>query len=165
MTRPLPNIAPSAWIAPTATVVGDVILEDNVSVWHGAVIRADLARIRIGHRTNVQDNAVLHADPGFPVTIGAEVSVGHGAICHGCLIGDDVLVGMGALIMNGVQIGDATLIGAGAVLLEGTIIPSQSLVVGVPAKVVRALSPKEIHRIRDNAATYVHLAGEHRNGL
>ena len=165
MTTPSPNIATSAWIAPTASVVGDVILEENVSVWYGVVIRADLAQIKIGDSTNVQDNAVLHADPGFPLTIGSGVSVGHGAICHGCVIGNDVLVGMGALIMNGVQIGDGALVGAGAVLLEGTIIPPQSLVVGAPSKVIRAVSQEETRRIRDNATTYLHLAERHAKGL
>ena len=165
MTTPSPKIAISAWIAPTASVVGDVILDENVSVWYGVVIRADLARIKIGDRTNVQDNAVLHADPGFPLAIGSGVSVGHGAICHGCVIGNDVLVGMGALIMNGVQIGDGALVGAGAVLLEGTIIPPQSLVVGAPSKVIRAVSQEETRRIRDNAATYLHLAATHAKGL
>ena len=152
---------PTAWIAPNATVVGDVTIGAESSIWYGAVVRADSALIQIGNRTNVQDNCVLHADPGFPLTIGNNTTVGHAAICHGATIGDRVLVGMGAVVMNGATIGDESLIAAGAVVLEGTVIPPRSLVAGVPAKVVRPVSDAEAASLVENAQNYAALAQRH----
>jgi carbonic anhydrase/acetyltransferase-like protein (isoleucine patch superfamily) len=152
---------PAAWIAPNATVVGDVTIGPGSSIWYGAVARADTAPIDIGNGTNVQDNCVLHADPGFPLTIGNNTTLGHGAICHGAAIGDGVLVGMGAVVMNGAAIGDGSLIAAGAVVLEGAAIPPRSLVAGVPAKVIRPLSDTEASGLLDNARSYTALAQQH----
>jgi carbonic anhydrase/acetyltransferase-like protein (isoleucine patch superfamily) len=158
----------AAWIAPSATVVGEVTVGPESSIWYGAVARADSAPIGIGNGTNVQDNCVLHADPGFPLTIGNNTTLGHGAICHGAIchgaichgatIGDGVLVGMGAVVMNGATIGDGSLIAAGAVILEGADIPPRSLVAGVPAKVIRPVSDTEAAALLDNARRYTALA-------
>lgn len=150
-----------AWIAPNATVLGDVTIGRESSIWYGAVARADTAQIDIGNGTNVQDNCVLHADPGFPLTIGNNTTLGHGAICHGATIGDGVLVGMSAVVMNGATIGDGSLIAAGAVVLEGANIPPRSLVAGVPAKVIRPVSDAEAAGLLDNARSYTALAKKH----
>lgn len=151
----------TTWIAPNATVVGGVTIGWESSIWYGAVIRADSAPIRIGNQTNVQDNCVLHADPGFPLTIGNNTTLGHGAVCHGATIGDGVLVGMGAVVMNGATIGDGSLIAAGAVVLEGSDIPPRSLVAGVPAKVIRPVSDAEAAALLENARKYTALAQRH----
>lgn len=151
----------TAWIAPNATVVGDVTIGSESSIWYGAVVRADSAPIHIGNGTNVQDNCVLHADPGFPLTIGNNTTLGHVAICHGATIGDGVLVGMGAVVMNGATIGDGSLIAAGAVVLEGADIPPRSLVAGVPAKVVRPVTDAEAAALLENARDYTGLAQQH----
>jgi carbonic anhydrase/acetyltransferase-like protein (isoleucine patch superfamily) len=148
-------------MAPNATVVGNVTIGPESSIWYGAVVRADSAPIDIGIRTNVQDNCVLHADPGFPLTIGNSTTLGHGAICHGATIGDGVLVGMGAVVMNGATIGDGSLIAAGAVVLEGADIPPRSLVAGVPAKVIRPVSDAEASALLDNARSYTALAQQY----
>ncbi|MEV7132170.1 gamma carbonic anhydrase family protein [Arthrobacter sp. NPDC093128] len=153
--------AAAAWVAPNATVVGDVTIGSESSIWYGAVARADQAPIRIGNGSNIQDNCVLHTDPGFPLTIGDNTTLGHGAICHGATIGDGVLVGMGAIIMNGSTIGDGSLIAAGALILEGTAIPPRSLLAGVPAKVIRSVSDAETGALLDNARTYTALARQH----
>lgn len=151
------------FVAGNATVIGDVTLGDGVSVWFGAVIRADKDRISIGRSSNVQDNAVVHTSRGFPVTLGTQVSVGHGAILHGCTIGDRVLVGMGAIIMNGAEIGQGSLIAAGAVVTEGTKIPPGSVVMGVPGKVVRPVSPEQAASIIKNSESYAELARSYRD--
>jgi carbonic anhydrase/acetyltransferase-like protein (isoleucine patch superfamily) len=151
------------FVAGNATVIGDVTLGDGVSVWFGAVIRADKDRISIGRSSNVQDNAVVHTSRGFPVTLGTQVSVGHGAILHGCTIGDRVLVGMGAIIMNGAEIGQGSLIAAGAVVTEGTKIPPGSVVMGVPGKVVRPVSPEQAASIVMNSESYAELARSYRD--
>ncbi len=143
------------WIAPTATVIGKVTIGEGVSIWFGAVVRGDNERITIGRDTNLQDHAVLHTDMRFPLTIGVACTVGHRAIIHGCTIGDNVLIGMGATVMNGARVGSNCLIGAGALIPEGREIPSGSLVIGVPGKVVRPLSSDEIGRNRGSAAHYV----------
>jgi carbonic anhydrase/acetyltransferase-like protein (isoleucine patch superfamily) len=148
-------------VAPNATVVGDVTIGSGSSIWYGAVVRADTAPIRVGNGSNVQDNCVLHADPGFPLTIGNNTTVGHGAICHGATIGHGVLVGMGAVVMNGSTIGDGSLIAAGAVVLEGTDIPPRSLVAGVPGKVIRHVSDVDAAVLLNNAQNYTALAGRH----
>ncbi|MDD1654755.1 MAG: gamma carbonic anhydrase family protein [Methanomicrobiales archaeon] len=151
------------FVAGNATVIGDVTLSDGVSVWFGAVIRGDKDRISIGRSSNIQDNAVVHTSHGFPVTIGAQVSVGHGAILHGCTIGDRVLVGMGAIVMNGAEVGAGSLIAAGAVVTEGTRIPPGSIVMGVPGKVVRPVSPEQAAHIVRNAESYAELARSYRD--
>ncbi|MCX5042650.1 gamma carbonic anhydrase family protein [Aldersonia sp. NBC_00410] len=160
-----PEIDDSAWIAPNATVIGRATLGAEVSIWYGTVVRADGETISVGARTNIQDGCALHSDPGFPLVIGAGVSVGHNATLHGCTIADDVLVGMGATVLNGAQIGAGTLIAANALIPEGAVIPPGSLVAGVPGKVRRELGEQEVERIRLNAAVYLHLMATHREGV
>jgi carbonic anhydrase/acetyltransferase-like protein (isoleucine patch superfamily) len=152
------------FVAPTATVVGDVTLGEETGIWFGAVLRGDKDRIEIGAGSNIQDNAVVHTSSGFPARIGREVSVGHGAILHGCTIGDRVLVGMGAIVMNGAVVGEDTIIAAGAVVTEGTTIPRGSVVMGVPAKVVKQATPGQMENIRKNAGSYIELAKSYRHG-
>ena len=156
------SIDRSAWVASTAVVVGQVTLGSEVGLWYGAVVRADSERIEVGDRTNIQDGCVLHADPGFPLVIGSGVSLGHNAVLHGCTIGDDVLVGMGAIVMNGAVVGSGSLVAAGAVVTEGAVVPAGSLVAGVPGKVRRTLSSDEIAGNRTNAAFYVDNIAVHR---
>jgi carbonic anhydrase/acetyltransferase-like protein (isoleucine patch superfamily) len=144
-----------AWIAPTAAVIGNVRLEADASVWFGAVIRGDNEPIVIGRGSNVQDGSVLHTDPGFPLTIGAHVTIGHMAMLHGCTIEDGALVGIGAVVLNGARIGRNSLIGAHALITEGKVIPEGSLVMGAPGKVVRQLSAQEIAGLKGNAEHYV----------
>ncbi|MEC3915924.1 gamma carbonic anhydrase family protein [Nocardia sp. CDC160] len=159
-----PQVDEGAWIAPNATVVGRVRLEAEVSVWYSAVLRGDMDEISVGARSNIQDGCVLHADPGFPCTVGAGVSVGHNAILHGCTVEDDVLIGMGATVLNGAVIGAGSLIAANALVPEGAQIPPGSLVAGVPGKVRRELSEAERDHIRLNAAAYLHNTSLHRQG-
>jgi carbonic anhydrase/acetyltransferase-like protein (isoleucine patch superfamily) len=158
-----PTIHDTAWLAPTATLVGPVTVHEDASVWYGAVLRADYGRITVGARSNVQDNAVFHTGSDLDVTLGEGVSVGHGAVLHGCTIEDDVLVGMGATVLNGARVGRGSLIAAGAVVLEGTEIPPGSLVAGVPGKVRRSLGDPEISRVLENAREYVELARRYKN--
>ena len=160
-----PRIDPSVFLAPTAAVIGDVVMAAGSSAFYGASIRGDSSSIRVGAESNVQDNAVLHADPGFPATVGRGVSIGHGAVVHGCTVGDDCLIGMNATVLNGAVVGSGSLVAAGAVVLEGTVIPPGSLVAGVPAKVRRPLTEAELEGIRVNAATYTALASEHRKAV
>ena len=143
------------WIAPTATVLGNVIMQKNASVWFGAVVRGDNEPITIGENSNVQDNSVLHTDIGFPLTIGAGVTVGHLVMLHGCTIGDGSLIGIGAIVLNGARIGRNCLIGAGALITEGKEIPDNSMVVGSPGKVIRTLSEDQLAGIAAGAAHYV----------
>lgn len=152
------------FIAENATVIGDVTLADDVNIWFGAVIRGDKDRVTVGAGSNIQDNAVVHTTATFPVSIGAEVSVGHGAILHGCTIRDQVLVGMGAIVLNGAVVGEGSIIGAGAVVTEGNEIPPHSLVLGVPGRVVRETTPDQQEGILRNARDYVRLAGRYRLG-
>ncbi|MBF4160755.1 gamma carbonic anhydrase family protein [Nocardioides acrostichi] len=156
-----PTIADTAWIAPTATLIGAVTVRPDASVWFGAVIRADGSDITIGAGSNVQDGCVFHTDTGMPLTVGSGVAVGHNAVLHGCRIGDGVLVGMGAVVLNGARIGSGSLIAAGAVVLEGTEIPPRSLVAGVPATVRRVTTAHEVAMIADNASRYVARAREY----
>ncbi|MCM6773485.1 gamma carbonic anhydrase family protein [Nocardia sp. CDC159] len=158
-----PRIDESAWIAPSATVIGRVTLGEQVGIWYGAVLRGDIEDISVGARSNIQDGCVLHADPGFPLTVGTGVSVGHNAILHGCTIGDDVLIGMGATVLNGAVIGSGSLIAANALIPENARIPPGSLVAGVPGKVRRELGEAERERIKLNAAVYVHSIATHRD--
>ena len=149
------------WIAPGAVVTGDVTLGTDVGVWYTAVLRADRNEITVGDESNLQDGVVVHADPGFPARIGARVSVGHRAILHGCTIEDDVLIGMGAIVMNGATIGTGSIVGAGALVPEGTTIPPESLVLGMPGKVRRSITAAEREKILANARGYVELARKH----
>ena len=157
-----PQIDEAAWVAPNATVIGRVHLAADASVWYSAVIRGDMEEISVGPGTNIQDGCVLHADPGVALTVGAGVSVGHNAILHGCTVGDDVLVGMGATVLNGAVIGAGSLIAANALVPEGAEIPPGSLVAGVPGKVRRELDQAEVDRIRVNASVYRQNAVTHR---
>jgi len=157
-----PAVHELAFVAPTATLIGAVSIAKDASVFYGAVLRADRDTIELGERSNVQDNVVVHGDPGSPARIGAGVSIGHGAVVHGCTIEDDCLIGMHATVLNRAVIGRGSLVAAGAVVLEDTVIPPGSLVAGVPAKVRRALTDEEVAGIRRNAETYRLLAGEHR---
>ena len=152
------------WIHETAVVVGNVTLDDDVSVWPTAVIRADVDRIAIGARTNVQDGAVIHCDDGIPTIIGADCVIGHRAVVHGSTLEDAVLVGMGAILLNGTYVGRGSIIGAGAVCLEGTVIPPHSLVLGMPAKIVKTLGPNAEASTRDNARRYAELKERYRTG-
>lgn len=155
---------PTPWIHSTAVVVGDVTLGDDSSVWPTAVIRGDVERITIGARSNVQDGAVIHADPGKPTIVGDDCVIGHRAVVHGSTLEDAVLVGMGAILLNGTHVGRGSIVGAGAVCTENTIIPPNSLVLGVPAKVVKHLGEDSVDRIRENARRYVELKEAHRIG-
>lgn len=160
-----PRFPESAWIAPGAYVIGDVYLGEESSVWYGAVLRGDTEPIRIGARTNVQDGCVLHADPGFPAVVGKGCVVGHKAIVHGCEIGDDSLVGMGATILNGAKIGEGSIVAAGAVVPEGREFPPRSLIVGIPAKRVGDVSEEQTADIARGASEYVERAASHRRSL
>jgi len=143
------------WVAPDAHVVGRVVLAEDVGVWFGAVIRGDNEPIRIGARTNIQEGAMLHSDPGSPLTVGADVTVGHHAILHGCAVGDNALIGMGATVLNRARIGANCIVGANALVTEGKEFPDFSLVVGAPAKAVRTLDPGTAATLRASAAHYV----------
>ena len=156
-----PNIAERVFLAENCAVIGDVTLHKNVSLWYGAVLRADEDAIEVGENSNVQDNATLHTAKGHPVIIGKNVTVGHNAIVHGCTVGDGSLIGMGACVLNGAVIGKECLIGAGALVLENTVIPDGSLCVGAPAKVIRTLSEEARRGMLENAAEYVRLAKDH----
>ncbi len=160
MLYSLGNLSPELrgdqhFIAPSASVIGAVILEDNVSVWFNAVIRGDVEPIRIGANSNVQDGAVLHTDPGAPLNVGKDVTVGHKAMLHGCSIGDGSLIGINSVILNHAVIGRNCLIGANALVTEGKVIPDNSLVVGSPGKVLRTLNDQEIAAMHANSSRYV----------
>ncbi len=156
-----PEVAEDAWVAPTAVLVGQVRLGSGSSAWYGAVLRGDGGSITVGAGSNVQDGCVVHADPGFPATIGDGVVVGHNAVVHGCTVEDGSLIGMGATVLNGAVIGAGSLVAAGAVVLEGTQVPPGSLVAGVPAKVRRPLTEDEAAGIAAGAANYVARARTH----
>ena len=157
-----PSIDDTAWVAPNATVIGAVTMNPGSSVYYGAVLRADGDSITLGEGSNLQDNVVVHVDRGVPTTIGSGVSVGHGAVVHGCTIEDDCLIGMNATVLNRAVIGRESLVAAGALVLEGTVIPPRSLVAGVPAKVRRELNDDEVAGIRRNAEGYRELTARHR---
>ncbi len=160
-----PAIAISAYVAPEAEIIGDVNIGECASVWFQTVIRGDTEPIQIGENSNIQDLSMCHADPGIPLTIGKNVSVGHKCILHGCTIEDDCLIGMGAIIMNHAKIGQGSIIGAGAVVLEKTIIPPFSLVVGSPAKVKKTYDKSIINTIRQTASNYVKRRDLYKNQL
>ncbi len=157
-------IDPSVFIAQGAIVLGDVVLGKDVSIWYNAVIRGDTDRITIGPETNIQDLTMVHADPGVPCVIGSRVTVGHRAILHGCTIDDDCLIGMGAIVLNHAHVGSGSVIGAGAVVVEGTIVPPASLVVGVPARVIRHVDAAMLERLAHGWRHYVDQARRHRAG-
>lgn len=160
----VPVVDPTAWVAPGAVLAGAVEIEEGASVWYGAVLRAERARIRLGRDSNLQDGVIVHVDEGFDATIGHGVSVGHNAVLHGCTVEDHALVGMNATVLNGAVIGAGSLVAAGAVVLEGTVVPPGSLVAGVPAKVRRELTEAERDGIRRNASSYLELSALHRSG-
>ncbi|MCX5344975.1 gamma carbonic anhydrase family protein [Streptomyces atratus] len=157
-----PDIDAKAFTAPTSVVIGEITMAAGSSVWYHAVLRADCGPIVIGADSNIQDNCSVHVDPGFPVTVGERVSVGHNAVLHGCTIEDDVLVGMGSTVLNGARIGAGSLIAAQALVPQGMQVPPGSLVAGVPAKVKRQLTEEELEGIKFNAVGYVELAKAHR---
>lgn len=150
----IPDIHPSAFVAPGAVVRGEVHLAENSSVFYNAVLRGDRAPISIGEGTNIQDNCVVHVEYDLPVTVGKNVTVGHGAILHGCTVGDETLIGMGAIVLNGAQIGKGCLIGAGALVTQNAVIPDGCMAVGSPARVKRPLTPEEMDGLRRSAADY-----------
>jgi carbonic anhydrase/acetyltransferase-like protein (isoleucine patch superfamily) len=150
-----PKLADSAWVADSAEVIGHVELGDNASIWFGAILRGDTELLRVGTGSNVQEGSVLHADRGFPTTLGENVTVGHQAMLHGCTIGDGSLIGIQAVILNGAKIGKHCLVGAGALVTEGKEFPDGSLIVGSPAKVVRQLTPEQIAGLQRSAEHYV----------
>lgn len=161
-----PELHPTAWVAESAEVIGNVTLAEGSSVWSQVVIRGDGDEpIRIGARSNVQDASVLHADPGKPLTLGSDVSIGHMVMLHGCTIGDGALIGVGAIVLNGAVIGANSIVGAGAVVTEGKEFAAGSLIIGSPARAVRELSPEQAERVRHAAAHYVDNAERFRRGL
>jgi carbonic anhydrase/acetyltransferase-like protein (isoleucine patch superfamily) len=163
---PLPDAQPlvheTAYVAPGAMVIGAVSIAADAGIWFNAVLRADAEPISVGEGSNLQDLVAAHADPGFPLTVGANVSVGHSAVLHGCTIEDDVLIGMHATVMNGAVVGTGSIVAAGALVTEGTVVPPRSLVAGVPAKVRRQLSEDDVTLIRLNAEHYRNLATTYR---
>ena len=162
-----PTLPPEGryWVAPNASVIGDVALGEDCGIWFGATLRGDNERITIGARSNIQEGSTLHTDPGSPLTIGEDCTIGHNAILHGCSIGDGSLIGMGAIILNGAVIGRGCLVGAGALVTEGKVFPDGSLIVGSPAKLMRALDEAMIANLRKSAAGYVANARRFAAGL
>lgn len=160
-----PKIADSAWVADSAEVMGDVVLGDEVGIWFGVVVRGDTAAIRVGARSNIQDLSVLHADMGMPLTIGSGVTVGHKAVLHGCTVGDDSLIGIGAIVLNGAKIGKGCLVGAGALVTEGKEYPDGSMILGNPVRVVLPLAPEQLQGLRASADNYVANAKRFKTSL
>ena len=157
------NKKDSIVICPGAQVIGKVELGEDVSIWHGAVLRGDTDSITLGNKSNVQDNCVVHCTKGFPVKIGDNVSVGHGAVVHGCTLEDNVLIGMNATVLNGAHIAKNSIVGAGAVVSEGKEFPENSLILGVPAKLIKELSPEQVQMIQNNADNYVRLSKQYKD--
>ena len=160
-----PQIADSAWVADNAQVIGDVQMAPDSSVWFSSVVRGDTATIRIGEGTNIQDGSVLHADVGMPLTLGKHVTVGHMVQLHGCTVGDESLIGLGAIVLNGAKIGKNCLVGAGSLVTEGKEFPDGSMILGSPAKVVRQLTPEQIEGLRRSAQHYVNNKNRFKAGL
>ena len=156
-----PQVDADAWVAPNATLIGQVRIHPRASVFYGAVLRADRDLIELGEGSNLQDNVTVHGDPGRPTIVGRGVSVGHNAVLHGCTVEDDCLIGMSATVLNGAVIGRESMVAAGTVVLEGTVVPPRSLVAGVPGKMRRELTDDEVVGIRLNADTYLMLSAEH----
>ncbi|MBP5992198.1 MAG: gamma carbonic anhydrase family protein [Piscinibacter sp.] len=161
----IPRIADTAWVADSAQVIGRVELQEGASVWFGAVLRGDNEWITIGRGSNVQDGTVMHTDMGYPLTIGAHVTIGHQAMLHGCTIGDGSLIGIQAVVLNNAKIGRNCLVGAGALVTEGKEFPDGSLIMGAPAKVVGQLTPERFERLRQGALSYAQKADRFRRGL
>ena len=151
----IPQVAASAWVADSAQVMGNVVLGEDVSVWFGTVVRGDTESITIGAGSNIQDASVLHADIGKPLVVGERVTVGHQVMLHGCTIGDESLIGIGAIVLNGARIGKNCLVGAGSLVTEGKEFPDGSMIMGTPAKVVRELTPQQIEGLRLSAQHYI----------
>ena len=160
-----PRLHETAWIAKSAKVIGRVEMAEGSSVWFGAIVRGDVEDIRIGRNTNIQDNSVLHADTGIPLTIGEGVTVGHLVMLHGCTVGDGALIGIRAVVLNGARIGRNCIVGAGSVVTEGKSFPDGTLIVGTPAKVVRELTPEQIAEMQHGATHYVENARRFREQL
>jgi len=160
-----PRVADSAWVADSAQVMGNVVLGEDSSVWFGTVIRGDTETITVGRGSNIQDASVLHADIGKPLTIGENVTVGHQVMLHGCTIGDESLIGIGAIVLNGAKIGRHCLVGAGALVTEGKEFPDGSMIIGSPAKAVRQLTPEQIEGLKLSAQHYMDNARRFRAGL
>ncbi len=160
-----PQVADTAWVADNAQVMGEVSLAADSSVWFGVTVRGDTDAIHIGEGSNVQDGSVLHADHGMPLTIGRHVTVGHQVMLHGCTIGDESLIGIGAVVLNGAKIGKHCLVGAGALVTEGKEFPDGSMILGSPARVVKTLSPEQIEGLRQSAQHYIDNARRFRQGL
>ena len=158
-----PQIAEDAFVAPSAEVIGDVMVGARSSIWYGAVLRGDVEKIRIGQETSIQDNTVIHVDSsGFSTVVGDRVTVGHSVVLHGCRIGNDALIGIGSIVLNGVEVGDGAMVGAGALVTPGTKIPAGMLAIGSPARVKRALTDEEKRHVREGVEHYVRLGREHR---
>jgi carbonic anhydrase/acetyltransferase-like protein (isoleucine patch superfamily) len=153
------------WIAPTATVIGKVRLNADCSVWFGAVLRGDIEWIVLGERTQIQDNATLHTDVGFPINIGANCVIGHNVILHGCTIGANSLIGMGTIVLNGARIGEACVVGAGSLITEGKTFPDRSLIVGTPARVIRTVDEDSARAVATIADIYVRCFKQYAAGL
>ncbi len=160
-----PQVHESAFVADSAQVMGDVVLAQDSSVWFGAVIRGDTETITVGEGANIQDGSVLHTDVGFPLTLGARVTVGHQVMLHGCTVGEESLIGIGAVVLNGAKIGKHCLVGARSLVTEGKEFPDGSMILGSPAKVVRQLTPEQIEGLRRSAEHYVDNARRYRRGL
>ncbi|MBL8357855.1 MAG: gamma carbonic anhydrase family protein [Delftia acidovorans] len=160
-----PEVAASAWVADSAEVMGSVQLAEDTSIWFGAVLRGDCESISIGEGSNIQDASVLHADLGKPLVVGRHVTVGHQVMLHGCTIGDESLIGIGAVVLNGAKIGRNCLVGAGALITEGKEFPDGSMIIGSPAKAVRQLTPEQIEGLRRSAQHYVDNARRFKTGL
>jgi carbonic anhydrase/acetyltransferase-like protein (isoleucine patch superfamily) len=160
-----PRLGEGAWVADSATVLGRVELGEGANVWYGAVLRGDNEWITLGPRTNIQDGSVLHTDMGFPLTLGADVTVGHQVMMHGCTVGENTLIGIQAVVMNGAKIGRNSIVGAGALVTEGKEFPDNSLIVGSPAKAIRTLTDEQVAKLKMNAAHYVHNAARHRDAV
>jgi carbonic anhydrase/acetyltransferase-like protein (isoleucine patch superfamily) len=160
-----PAMAASAWVADNAQVMGNVTLGEDCSVWFGATLRGDTETITVGRGSNVQDGSVLHADVGMPLVIGERVTVGHMVMLHGCTIGDESLIGIGAVVLNGVKIGKHCLVGAGSLVTEGKEFPDGSMIMGSPARVVRSLTPEQIEGLRGSAQHYIDNARLYRSSL
>jgi carbonic anhydrase/acetyltransferase-like protein (isoleucine patch superfamily) len=158
-----PQLHPTVYVAPGVQLIGDIEAAENVSIWFNTVIRADNAKVTIGKGSNIQDGSILHVDPTFPLVIGEHVTVGHGVILHGCTVEDGALIGMGSTVLNGAVIGAGAIVGAGALVPEGMRVPPGTLAVGVPAKVIRELTPENIERAKRGAHSYVQKGGEYKD--
>ena len=158
-----PKIDPNSWVAPNAVIIGNVELKKNSNIWFNATLRGDVENIYIGEGSNIQDGSVLHTDPGYPLKVGKNVTVGHLVMLHGCSVGDNSLIGIGAVILNNAKIGNNCIIGANALITENKIIPERSLVVGSPGKVVRQVTDEEILGIKENAKHYVENYKKYKN--